>query len=440
MKKITLCIIALIVTLTFSSCRKDETELYDPLNIQSFDTPSEQFESLWRAMATNYVMWDIDPTDWNAVHDEYYPKFLKLDEKWERYDNDESTEAISTDELAELYVSAFANLIDHHFSLRVYNYWGESEETTEYFNFSPGNQEIKQRDYYHDAYILAYKAYSSSTSLEEIDDKIENTSIVQHLRKLETEGRASQIMYGSTSDMCVISALIDGKTPYLYFSTFDISNLLNNSNIWVDGTAEAQTYQAFNNFYKNILTEDENSIDGVIIDLRENNGGILLDHRFLLGALVDQPIQAGWARYKAGLGMYDYSAWTPHIFYPGPYYRIGFSKPIVVISDINSVSMAEITTMMTKELPNGYVVGERTYGGHGVLSSETYALYSGTFGSKEGPYYGYLSDHLVKTLDGEILEGIGISPDINMTFKKEDLTGGNDTWMDRAITVVKTGM
>lgn len=439
MKRIALCIIAVIMTMTYSSCREGETELYDPLNIQSINYPSEQFESLWRSMATNYVMWDIDPTDWNAVHDEYYPKFKELDEKWKSYSNGESSEAVSTDELKELYESAFANLIDHHFSLKVFNYWGGPDETISSFGFSPGDQEIKRRDYYHDYYISAFKVYALSTSLEEMNDNIEKLPIVQHLRKLEAEGRASEIMYGCYNEMCVVSALIDGKIPYLYFSAFEITELLGSSNIGVEGTAEEQTFQAFCNFYKNILAEDENNIDGVILDLRENIGGILLDHRFLLGALVDQPIQAGWARYKVGLGMYDYGVWTPHIFYPGQAYRNDFSKPIVVISDIHSVSMAEITTMMAKELPNGYVVGERTYGGHGVLSDETYALYSGTFGSVDGPYYGYMSDHLVKTLDGEILEGIGISPDINMTFKKENLTGGNDTWMDRAITVVKTG-
>jgi C-terminal processing protease CtpA/Prc len=41
--------------------------------------------------------------------------------------------------------------------------------------------------------------------------------------------------------------------------------------------------------------------------------------------------------------------------------------------------------------------------------------------------------------DGQILEGIGITPDIPLTFNEADVTNGNDTWMDGAISYIHNG-
>jgi C-terminal processing protease CtpA/Prc len=249
-------------------------------------------------------------------------------------------------------------------------------------------------------------------------------------------------MYSASSYMVVVTALIDDCIPYVYMSSFNISTNAASENAQVEGTNEWMNNQVYDNFYYNVLMLEEDEIDGVIFDLRENTGGSLTDEKFLFGSLIDEPLQAGYIRYKTGLGKYDYSAWTPHFFYPGPYHRTGFQKPVVVISDIRTVSMAEVTSMLAKNFASGCLLGERTFGAHGVVDENSNLYdwsYSGIFGNASGPYWAKVSVAMLKTVDGEILEGVGVTPDIEMKFNLSDVTNGNDTWMDRAIEYVKIG-
>jgi C-terminal processing protease CtpA/Prc len=50
-----------------------------------------------------------------------------------------------------------------------------------------------------------------------------------------------------------------------------------------------------------------------------------------------------------------------------------------------------------------------------------------------------MANHATRTVDGQILEGIGVTPDITLPFRETELTNGNDTWMDRAISYIQNG-
>ena len=69
----------LSVVLLASACRKDAPELMNPNESRMTSTPSQVFETFWRAMNNTYVFWDIDPTDWDKIHDDYLPRFRELD-------------------------------------------------------------------------------------------------------------------------------------------------------------------------------------------------------------------------------------------------------------------------------------------------------------------------------------------------------------------------
>lgn len=95
----------LSVVLLASACRKDAPELMNPNESRMTSTPSQVFETFWRAMNNTYVFWDIDPTDWDKIHDDYLPRFRELD----------ALETIETEKLQELYTEICENLVDHHF-------------------------------------------------------------------------------------------------------------------------------------------------------------------------------------------------------------------------------------------------------------------------------------------------------------------------------------
>ena len=137
-----LLISLLAVIATLSSCRKDEIDLLRPDEMLSYTTPSQQFNSIWCSMNQSYVFWDIDPTDWDAVYDEYYPKFKELDKQ----------EYVATKDLEALYSGAFKTIIDHHLLIEVFNQWADPNDSDDpgKLAFSPGNNEIQTRDYYHD--------------------------------------------------------------------------------------------------------------------------------------------------------------------------------------------------------------------------------------------------------------------------------------------------
>ena len=83
----------LFVALLTSACRDEAPELMNPNERQLLNTPSQVFESFWHGMNNSYVFWDIDPTDWDKVYDDYLPRFRELDK----------LETVKTETLQELY-------------------------------------------------------------------------------------------------------------------------------------------------------------------------------------------------------------------------------------------------------------------------------------------------------------------------------------------------
>ena len=82
---------------------------------------------------------------------------------------------------------------------------------------------------------------------------------------------------------------------------------------------------------------------------------------------------------KDGLGRLDYGPWVPCILAPAENHR-KVEAPIVVLANLYSVSMSEMTSLAVSALPNGCIVGKRTFGGTGPLSGDFKFAYSGAWG------------------------------------------------------------
>ena len=137
-------IILAIIALVFSGCRKEAD--YHPYIGESddlaYDSYSSQFKYLWKCISTGYVFWDVDDTDWDAVYDEYMPKFNALDAQHE------AGQDVTLDELKELYTGAMGGLRDHHMVIQIKNLFPAATDTTESFAVTPGQYEVEKRDYY----------------------------------------------------------------------------------------------------------------------------------------------------------------------------------------------------------------------------------------------------------------------------------------------------
>lgn len=219
-------------------------------------------------------------------------------------------------------------------------------------------------------------------------------------------------------------ALFNGNIAYLRFGGFYLTSYLSSAAPADTTSLGYAYYQAVNRvwdkWFNAIQTlHAHDNLGGVIIDVRNNGGGMMSDYQYVLGALMPSGgYESHTLRYKDGIGRLDFSPLIPFRFstYAGEH-EVVEDEPIVILVNTHSISMAELTTWGVKSRPNGYVVGTRTWGGLSGLNDNpaTYSTsYSGGFGEYNvTPFYGYVPRFVSLFGDDlKILEGVGIEPDL----------------------------
>lgn len=431
----------LLVTLSNVSCRKEPLENRGNPNNLICKTYLSQFEAIWSGMDQGYVFWDRDTVDWDARYEEYRPVFAAFDAR-------PANKPVTQREYMEAYTGLFAGLLDHHLTGRFYAAKGIPHGQCEAF-VSPGTN-----DYYH--------SVSNSEALR---------LQLKALRKRAVPGTLVEYSpnneYGNPgSYFCLIPGANDGELiAYFRFTNFYMVQM-HQKYQWYPNSPDSQKAQAPARafygplYHEGITTEagyaNNDSVVGIIIDVRGNGGGSVEDLEPLIGSLSQSPTLVGYTRVKEGYGRLDYSAWSESIV-KCPSLHLNKQKPIVVLADVTSVSCAELATMLIKALPNGTFIGERTYGAIGGLYSGGATniyhdlFYSGCFGDyqyfEDGPdpyhdnftYYVYTSTfHMVDNTYGDV-EGVGVQPDIEIRFNLSRLDEGTDNQLDRAIRFIRVG-
>lgn len=351
----------------------------DPNNTL-YSSDLEQFVRVWEGFNSSYAMWPIDTTDWDRIYDKYY----------EVFSNNSMSDSIWEKTWEEL----TASLIDHHLQIVL------KRPTSGYrASLSPGRKEVQSRDYYHYTYNLK--------------NCLEQLSTIGRLSDAEKTGI---FYYG----------IIDGSIAYLRISRFNISDM------------DMDQLMVFDKFKK---TVSSSQIKAAIVDMRDNPGGYETDLGILMSCFVTEPYQIGYTQEKIGLGRMDLGPRIPFRVIPTSESQ-KVDCPIIALVDVNSASMAEIAALSIKTLPNGYVVGERTYGATCALQLNPYADQFGSFGfpvedqlsifSVSG-HYVYTPEELFTGVDGTCYEGYGIEPDKTCYFSKDDYYNGIDNQLECAI-------
>jgi carboxyl-terminal processing protease len=152
--------------------------------------------------------------------------------------------------------------------------------------------------------------------------------------------------------------------------------------------------------------------EGIVLDLRENGGG-------LLGEAV---LCAGIFLPKGEVVVTTDSRTQGHAVYR----TVGGNlppQPLVVLIDRNTASAAEILTAALAEKAGATVVGTRSYG-KGVFQQEVSLSNGGALKMTIGEYY---------TPNGENLAGKGIHPDV---YVRDDPATKRDEARERALEVL----
>ncbi|HUK89188.1 MAG TPA: S41 family peptidase [Blastocatellia bacterium] len=154
---------------------------------------------------------------------------------------------------------------------------------------------------------------------------------------------------------------------------------------------------------------------GLIIDLRGNPGGFGGMAPGIAGMLVTEQASLGVMKMRSGFqGMVAFPQPRP------------FRGPVVILMDGLSASTSEVFAAGLQELGRAVVVGQRSAGA--ALPSIIQKLPTGAL------FQYAIADF--KTPKGVLIEGRGVTPDIEVKLTRAALLAGTDPQLDAAIEVI----
>ena len=172
-----------------------------------------------------------------------------------------------------------------------------------------------------------------------------------------------------------------------------------------------------------IMLLDLKETKGLILDVRNNGGGLITTAETLASAFTDKKIHCGYMQHKTGPGHNDFS--DPEKIYLEPSKGVIWLRPVIVLTNRSVYSAANHFVMLMKELPNALILGDCTGGGSGMPMS--YTLPNGWV----------IRMSACPTLDakGNSTE-FGIEPDLRVDITSEDWNNGRDTMIEAAKTII----
>ena len=503
---------ALLLTLAFSACREDADVLmnYAYNDKSAFEEAGEsyagKFRVFWKAMNQGYTLWDYEEEqglNWDAVYDEFLPKFEALDQP-DTVVTDSMLQALMTDLIAPLH--------DGHMAVQFMNH-----QTGHTITVQPGLLRNIERDdieefqsftgdisyYTTNGELQRYLSYDCTpvgqiqgmnskgirwvvTRLAELEAKSSLTegeviqyeglsalynqlislpsslnagwldrfnAIVNHYSYLNVPFLEPIDQRFLSNGIRLRYALTKDNIAYLQFSNFRLQLYLDKAYFesQMGGSARnseirqnvVYVWQAWFDAVQQLHKSGQ--LNGVIIDVRNNTGGMVSDGANVLGALLPAgDLQFGWGRYKRGVGRYDFSPLTP-AYMPTMKepHEVVDDKPIVVLVNGRSVSMSEATSLTAKQVKNATLMGRTTFGAACLLTDNYYSSYnySGHIGVQGvTPVFVNLPTECIFNMDKKSLEGIGVTPDIEVPFDCDLFrSSGRDTQFERALEYIRTG-
>lgn len=162
---------------------------------------------------------------------------------------------------------------------------------------------------------------------------------------------------------------------------------------------------------------------GLVIDIRNNGGGMLTAAEQLASHFTDKKIHFGYMQHKTGTGHSDFSSPEPLYLDRGD--GAVWLKPVVVLTNRGVYSSANHFVMMMRELPHVLILGDTTGGGSGMPLSSTLPNGWGVRFSA------------CPILDAEKQHTeFGIAPDTVVNITSEDWNNGRDTMIDAACDII----
>lgn len=162
----------------------------------------------------------------------------------------------------------------------------------------------------------------------------------------------------------------------------------------------------------------------IIIDIRNNGGGLLTMAEKLASRFTNEEMRVGYMQHKTGKGHNDFSERQKQILKPSQ--NIRWQKQVFVLTNRGVFSAANEFVKYMKVCPDATIIGDRTGGGGGLpFSSELPNGWGVRFSAC--PMF---------DKDGISTEN-GIDPDIFCSLTDEDMLRGIDTIIEKARSLTR---
>ncbi|MCQ2068963.1 MAG: S41 family peptidase [Bacteroidaceae bacterium] len=170
----------------------------------------------------------------------------------------------------------------------------------------------------------------------------------------------------------------------------------------------------------NVMFNNMALCNGLIIDIRDNGGGLLTASESLASRFTEKKVTVSYCCYKTGPGHNDFSRRYSNELSPNEY-NLRWIKPVVLLTNRGCYSSANDFSLIMKALDNVTLMGDTTGGGGGLpLSSELPNGWVVRFSSS--PTFDVEMNHVES----------GVAPDIRLDMKDEDILSGKDTYIEAA--------
>ncbi len=163
------------------------------------------------------------------------------------------------------------------------------------------------------------------------------------------------------------------------------------------------------------------AMSSIIIDVRNNDGGFLENATSAAGRFADRTTNVAYVRYRNGPAHSDFTA--PIVQQVSPAGPKQFLGKVVLLTDRNTISAAELFVLSMRALGHTTVVGDTTAGETG--SPFARELQNGW--SYQFP------ESIEFTLQMKEFEDIGLAPDIYVQNAFASSSAPNDSQLQRAI-------
>jgi len=198
--------------------------------------------------------------------------------------------------------------------------------------------------------------------------------------------------------------LLDNNIGYIYYGSFS------------SGIGEGNINQVLDRFAL---------CDGIILDVRDNGGGLMSNSDRLASHFFNEKTLVGYMRHKTGKGHDDFS--KPYEIYVEPTNGVKYQKKVVILTNRSCYSAANDFVNAMRYAPNATIVGDKTGGGSGLpFSSELPNGWSIRFSASP------IMDAEMNQLE------FGIDPDIKIDMTEADMDKGIDTIIEKGKEIIKS--